>query len=146
MTDTSQYPLFADLPALTEDELDDATFRGRDRAWVALAGLFDELAEGGLTYKALGDRLQRSKSQVQRWLACPQNMTLQSMSLLAEGLDADLTISLRRRLVEAIANQCHPAEAAKAYVDLNNYLSRGVPMGSANNSTYLKAKWNSGDA
>lgn len=110
----SQYPLFCDLPPLSEDELEDARFRGKDLGWSIIAAVYDEcVLKGGITYQALGDRIGRSKQQVQKWIDGPQNMTLQSLSLLAEGMDADLKISVDRRPFTQLVNQCHPADEAR---------------------------------
>jgi transcriptional regulator with XRE-family HTH domain len=101
---------------LTLDELDDAGFRARDLAWsVVLDEFTKQHEEIGLTYKALGDRIGRSKSQVQRWLASPFNMSIRSLGLLAEGLDVELLIELKDRSApQSRANYLHPAEEAKA--------------------------------
>lgn len=105
----------ADLPPLDEDDRDDACFRAQDRAWSTLARLFDHYSrEEGLTYEALGKRIKRSKSQVQRWLSSSFNMNLKSLGLLAEGLDADLVIEVHARVgTNERSNYCHPQEAAQ---------------------------------
>lgn len=122
--DTEQFSLFSDLPALTEEERDDARFRGKDLFWSRLVGLYDEIAEtdASLSYQTLGDRVGLSRSQVQRWLDSPQNMTLQSAALLAEGLDADFAFDIVRRHLAASSNECHPADAAAANAELRLYL------------------------
>ena len=89
----------AEMPELSQDDLTDAGFRARDRAWAALADLIDQLREEeGITYKKLGHRIGKKKSQVHKWLNSPCNVTLYSLGLLAEGMDADLNIDLSRRL------------------------------------------------
>lgn len=109
------------LVPLTEDQIADARFRAKDRAWAAVAGLFDCKSEqDGLTYQTLADRVGRKKSQVHRWIDCSGNMTLESLGLLAEGLDADLTISLEPFVHAATgSNHCHPATMAAAMCNLN---------------------------
>lgn len=106
----------ADLPVLDDDERDDACFRGRDRAWSALVGLYDHYHRSqGLSYEKLAKRISRTRSQVQRWLSSPFNMNLKSFGLLAEGLDADLVIEVVPRLPERQgSNQCHPRDEAYA--------------------------------
>ena len=106
----------ANLPALDEDEQEDACFRARDRAWAALAGLFQHYRETeGFNYRQLGDRIGRRRAQVQRWLSSPFNMNLQSIGLLAEGMNADLRIEVVPRVTVVGTNQCHPSEEAKAW-------------------------------
>lgn len=102
--------VIAELPQLDDDERDDAAFRARDRAWAALVNLFDEYSRSqGLTYEALGKRVKRSKSQVQRWLSSPFGMNIKSLGLLAEGLDADLIIEVTPRQASSPrANHKHP--------------------------------------
>ncbi|HEX8578492.1 MAG TPA: hypothetical protein VF655_02720, partial [Allosphingosinicella sp.] len=61
------------------------------------------------TYEKLGARIKRSKSHVQRWLSSPFNMSLKSLGLLAEALDAELVITLEPR--SAKQTSCgHPGE------------------------------------
>lgn len=111
----SQLSLFAQLPALTADEVEDAEFRTKDRAWAALIELFeDRKEEDGLNFQILGDRIGRSRSQVQRWLRFSGNMTLGSIGLLAEGMDADLEIQLNKRcLHNSLKNHVHPSDHAR---------------------------------
>lgn len=106
----------ADLPPLSEDERDDAAFRGRDRAWSAVAELFDHYRRTeNLTYSALGQRINKSRSQVQRWISSPFGMNMASLGLLAEGLNADLDIRLTPRVSVCWgSNHHHPREAAKS--------------------------------
>lgn len=105
-------PGVLNMPKLSADELSDAGFRARDRAWAALADLFDQLQEEEhLTYDELGKRIGKKKSQVHRWLASPCNVTLQSLGLLAEGMNADLYIQLVKRLQNA-GNSFHECESA----------------------------------
>ncbi|HEY7809349.1 MAG TPA: hypothetical protein VIA98_03105 [Allosphingosinicella sp.] len=100
----------AHLPVLSEEQRDDAALRAQDLAWSLLAGLFDQYAATQkLTYEKLGARIKRSKSHVQRWLSSPFNMSLKSLGLLAEALDAELVITLEPR--SAKRTSCgHPAE------------------------------------
>lgn len=101
-----------DMPKLNPDDVADAGFRARDRAWAALADLFEHLREEeNLTYEELGKRIGKKKSQVHRWLSSPSNVTLQSFGLLAEGMDSDLNIELIRRLGSR-ANTFHQCESA----------------------------------
>ena len=117
--DEKLHVAMGDLPALTLDEQDDAAFRARDRAWAAVVGLFDQYAVSqGLTYKSLGDRIGRKRSQVQRWLGSAFNINTASLGLLAEGLNADIIIELRPRVAKHWSdNKCHPSEEARAFVD-----------------------------
>jgi hypothetical protein len=103
----------ADLPALNEEERDDAAFRAKDLAWAALAQIFDFYAETQkLTYEKVGQRIKRSKSHIQRWFASPFNMSLKSLGLLAEALNADLIITLIPRAQPARGqNHFHPLHA-----------------------------------
>lgn len=107
----------AELPPLDEDQRDDACYRGRDRAWSGLVSLYDHYNRSqGLTYEALGKRIKRSRSQVQRWLSSSYNMNLKSLGLLAEGMDADLMIEVKPRGSSTYeTNYCHPREAARAH-------------------------------
>lgn len=109
----------SELPALTQDEREVAAFRARDLLWAVIGDLFDRRQEEeGLTFAALGRRIGRSRTQVQKWLSSPHNMTMQSAGLLAEGLCADLMVQVEPRVHVAIHgyNHCHPADAAKALV------------------------------
>lgn len=100
------------LPALDREEIADASFRARDRAWVAIAGEFEDRSENeNLTYQTLAKRIGRSKAQVHRWLDSSCNMTLRSLGLLAEGLDVNLDILVSKR-GRPLTNQCHPSESA----------------------------------
>lgn len=103
----------ADLPVLNVEERDDAAFRAKDLAWSALARIFDHYAETQkLTYEKVGQRIKRSKSHIQRWFASPFNMSLKSLGLLAEALNADLMISLiPRDQLKGGNNQFHPLHA-----------------------------------
>lgn len=120
MTDPRQLAFLANLPPLTREEQDDACFRVRDRLWAEIGSLYDQYEEEqDLSYADVGRRISRSRSQVQRWLAAPMNMTLSSAGLLAEGLDADLLVLLQPRAAgePMRANRIHPCEAAKARVE-----------------------------
>jgi hypothetical protein len=114
----SKIAKIADLPALTEEQRDDAAFRARDLGWSALVRAFDHrVSTERLTYQALGQRIKRSRSHVQRWLSSPFNLSLGSLGLLAEGLNADLVISLEPRVPIPLGkNSCHPSEAADGTV------------------------------
>lgn len=106
------------LPQLSEEELEDACFRARDRAWAAVAGQFQDLAESeGLTYETLAKRIGRKRSQVHRWLNSACNMTLGSVGLLAEGMNSDIDISVAPR-PQVPTNRCHPAESAAIQVKI----------------------------
>ena len=106
----------ADLPALSEEEQKLAAFRARDVLWALIGDLFDRYREEELlTFAALGRRVGRSRSQVQRWLSSPNNLTLQSAGLLAEGLDADFCMTIQPRVEEKFGNNySHPCETAAA--------------------------------
>ncbi|MBL0967966.1 MAG: helix-turn-helix transcriptional regulator [Brevundimonas sp.] len=109
----------AELPVLTNDEMDDALFRVRDRLWASLGDLFDrQKEEQGLTYAELARRINRTRSQVQRWLGMSHNMTVASAGLLAEGMDADLEIVVTPRKFSAVivGNYAHPCEDARMFV------------------------------
>lgn len=107
----------AELPKLTIEEAGDASFRLRDRLWASVGDLFDAKAEEeGLTFAAVGRRIGRSRSQVQRWLASPTNMTSASAGLLAEGLDAEFVIHLEPRSERGPSNYIHPCEDARVFL------------------------------
>lgn len=113
-----QLSLFALLPILDEEEREDAEFRAKDRAWAALIDVFEDRKQlDGLNYQVLGDRIGRSRKQVQRWLASSVNMTLSSVGLLAEGMDADLFIDIRKRQAgPLLPNHVHPSEAVSVWL------------------------------
>ena len=106
------------MPILTEDEIDDALFRGRDRAWAAAAGMFDHKRETQkLTYQGLANRIDRRKSQVHYWFSGARNMTLKTLGLLAEGMDTDLEIRLVPRMMPiGNENYCHPSTMAASMI------------------------------
>lgn len=116
MPQTEHLSPSAKVPPLSTEEIDDAAFRASDLAWsVVLDEFTKQQEEAGLTYKALGDRICRSKSQVQRWLSSPFSMNIRSLGLLAEGLGVDLEIDLKKRSKpDPFLNYSHPAEQAKA--------------------------------
>lgn len=133
MTMTEIIPI-GNLQQLDEEARDDACYRARDRAWSALVILYEQYYRTQkLSYEALGRRINRSRSQVQRWLSSSYNMNLTSLGLLAEGLDADLIIEVRPRLpLCAALPRCHPREAAKARA-----ATRSVTLTSAENRVRL---------
>lgn len=109
---SNQHVRISSLPTLTHEEIEDARFRARDRAWATIAGLFEDLSDTeDLTYEALATRIGRKKSQVHRWLDSSCNMTLQSVGLLAEGLNVDLVFLAQPR-ERVRSNSCHPSESA----------------------------------
>lgn len=105
---------------LTEDEIDEACFDAKDKAWVAVVDLFDQKREvESITYQSLADRIGRKKTQVHRWVDSSSNMTLQSLGLIAAGMDATVSIKLTpRKFDPALRNYCHPAESAAEIVSL----------------------------
>lgn len=112
----------AKMHPLTHEEAEDAAFRVRDRLWAEIADLFDKLQEEhGLTYADLGRRIGRSRSQVQRWLDAPINMTMSSAGLLIEGLNADIEVRICERL-ERLTNRAHPCDEAAAHLVYRTYL------------------------
>lgn len=113
-----QLPLFSTLPHLDLDELEDAEFRGKDLGWASLVAVYEDRKENdALNYEKLGKRIKRSRAQVQRWLSSPVNLTLRTLGLLAEGMDADLSINVTKRIPCPVsANYCHPSEAAAATI------------------------------
>lgn len=116
----------AELPVLSEEQRDDAAFRAKDLGWAAVVRLFDHYADTQkLSYQKLGERIKRSRSHVQRWLASPFNLSLSSLGLLAEGLDADLVISLKpRRSPASGINICHPSQDARGTLISRSLLTR----------------------
>ena len=120
MTERPLTPKLDELPILDEDAVDDARFRSADRHWIELGRLFDRYAqEQGLSYATLARRIRRTRSQVQRWLNAPHNMTFASAGLLAEGLDADFRVQIVPRGPKATAvNYAHPCERAAQDVSL----------------------------
>ncbi|RYZ90712.1 MAG: hypothetical protein EOP06_07585 [Proteobacteria bacterium] len=125
---TDKMTVFQDMPPLTIDEIDDALFRGRDRAWLAAAGMFDQKrVEGNITYQALADRIDRKKSQVHYWLKSASNMTLKTLGLLAEGMDSDLEIRLVPRIAEVgFRNYCHPSVVAENIIVMKSFDDQGI--------------------
>lgn len=117
-TDLGLKAPFATLPQLSEEQVDDAEFQGKDLGWAEVVRIFEtRRAEEKVTLESLGGRIGKPRSQVHRWISSPLNMTMRALGLLAEGLDADLVISLEPRQVPLGGqNHCHPAEAAKAWV------------------------------
>lgn len=114
----------AELPKLDEDALDDAAFRAKDRGWASLARVFDDYRRTqGLSYAQVGRRIGRSRAQVQNWLGSPFNLTLKSLGLLSEALDADLIIDVRPRSTMRHSNYCHPIEEAQSVLQ-----SRTAPV------------------
>lgn len=103
---------------LTPEEVEDACFLARDKAWVAVADIFDQNNEAGtVTYQSLADRVGRKKAQVHRWIDSSCNMTLRSLGLLAAGLNADVVIKLEPKSRSHLGvNHCHPSEDAAAVV------------------------------
>lgn len=138
-----QLPLFVHLPPLDEDERDDAEFRAKDRAWAALIEVFeDRKARDGLNYQILGDRIFRSRKQVQRWLSSSGNMTLGSIGLLAEGMDADLFIDVVKRVaVKPFTNHVHPSEVARATmtIDMKSLAKSAAASGTASVKFEIKS-------
>ena len=110
---------FAALPQLSEEQVEDAEFQGKDLGWSEVVRVFEaRRAEEKITLESLGGRIGKPRSQVHRWISSPLNMTMRALGLLAEGLDADLVLSLRPRETEpAGQNHCHPAEAAKVWIE-----------------------------
>lgn len=126
----------AELPPLDEEERLDAAFRGKDLGWSAIARLFDHYRRTeNLTYSALGERIHRPRSQVQRWIASPFGMNLSTLGILAEGLNADLRIEVVPRTKSVFgANYCHPREAAKSIKLQHLYLTEASSPTVAANS------------
>lgn len=118
-TDLGSKVPFTKLPTLSEEQVDDAEFQGKDLGWSEVVRVFEaRRSEEKVTLESLGGRIGKPRSQVHRWISSPLNMTMRALGLLAEGLDADLVISLQpRKLTPAGQNYCHPAEAAKAWID-----------------------------
>ena len=107
----------AQLPPLGDEARDDASYRAQDRAWSVLVSLFDHYNRTeNLSYEALGRRIKRSRSQIQRWLSSSFNMNMGSFGLLAEGLDADVIIDVRPRS-QADRETRHPREAARVRLE-----------------------------
>jgi hypothetical protein len=111
-----------DLGQLDEDELDDADFRPKDRAWSALVCLFEERkARENLTLEQLGNRIGKSRAEVHRWISSPYKLSFRGFGLLAEGLDADIEINLQPRCtVTRCANVAHPSEMARSWIELES--------------------------
>jgi hypothetical protein len=122
MTEELECFALAKLPALSREEQDDAAFRAQDLAWAAVVDAFIQRQENEeLTYKGLGDRIERSKSQVQRWLSSAYGMNIRSLGLLAEGLNSDLVIELHPRTDAAVGrNHLHPFQQARS--ELRNHI------------------------
>jgi hypothetical protein len=108
-------PALSGLPALSELELEDASFRAQDRGWAAVVDLYQRREEAeGITYQSLATRVGRKRQQIQRWLTSAFNMNMRSLGLLAEGLNSDVVITLIPRGPEALGrNYIHPSERAR---------------------------------
>ena len=114
-----EHQKITDLPALTEEQVDDARFRTQDQLWAVIGDLFDKRAETeNLNYAELARRIGRTRSQVQRWLTSSHNMTACSAGLLAEGLNADLNVELVPRIqsVNRSVNYSHPCDDAHVFI------------------------------
>lgn len=111
---------------LCDEMLDDAAFAARDEAWAAMVELFDDLAERDeISYKTLAERINRSRSQVHRWLNSSSNVTLKSLGLIATGMNADVQIKLCPvTQPEYGQNECHPADSAAASIEFDNWSIR----------------------
>lgn len=115
-TETAKRQWIIDLSPLEEDEIEDAEFRGKDRAWSSLVKLFEERrVSEGLTFEQLGRRIGKPKTQVHRWMSSPFKMTLRAYGLLAEGLNGEIFIDVcaRRSQIDG-CNHFHPSERARA--------------------------------
>jgi transcriptional regulator with XRE-family HTH domain len=136
MVDHLNWRPFSELDTLDQDEIDDAEFRPRDRAWAGLVRLFNERKRlEGLTYEQLGDRIGKPRAQVHRWLSSSMKTTMKSLGLLAEGLDADLVIDIIPRIEhDTSTNQAHPSEFAKVLVQLKSIYSDTVSLRPAGGS------------
>lgn len=131
----------ARFPALNLNELDDAEFRAKDRAWSSLVSFYEEAKEAdpALSYESIGRRIKRSRKQVQRWLNSPFNMTLKSFGLLAEGLNADFSIRLIPREEVVGVNYCHPSEDAR--IALQPLEVPSTASGAATSDIMSRATW-----
>ncbi|SEN89544.1 helix-turn-helix domain-containing protein [Actinacidiphila rubida] len=58
------------------------------------------LAAKGVSHAQLADRLGVSEGRVLQWLAGEADLTVRSLAMLAEGLDAQVEISIRPREIE----------------------------------------------
>ena len=80
--------------------------RNRNRVFEAIHKLYIRLAdEGKINQKRLAKRLGKNKTQINRWLSEPSNLTLDSISDLLLAMNAEITdfdtILLEERLMEA---------------------------------------------
>lgn len=130
MVDHPEWRQLSLLPKLDEDEIDDAEFRPRDRAWASLVRIFNERKRTeGLTYEQLGERIGKPRAQVHRWLSSSMKTTMKSLGLLAEGLDSDIVIDVVPRVeLDVQTNQAHPQEFAKALVQIRRIYANTVTV------------------
>lgn len=121
MLEEGHYRVLTTLPPLDQEDIEDAEFRAKDRAWSSLVRVFEAHRErDGLTFDQLGKRVDRERTQVHRWFSSPMKMTLRALGLLAEGLDADIEIRVIPRKPEArCPNHLHPSEAAQTMLKFN---------------------------
>lgn len=83
---------------LPEEDLEDAEFRGKDLAWSQLVKFFNLKKErDGFTQRELAAKVGITEARVSQMLKAPFNMTLQTLGVLAEGMDLDLNIVLKER-------------------------------------------------
>ena len=83
------------------------------QAAVSIEGL---LAARGISHAQLADRLGVSEGRVHQMLAGEADLTVRSLALLAEGLDAQVEISVRPRPpAPARAHEPHGAKGARVF-------------------------------
>jgi transcriptional regulator with XRE-family HTH domain len=80
---------------LTAQELERfGTARARDAAYDAVMTLWRDRKSKGLTQKLLAEKIGRDRGWVSRYLRGPGNWTLKTLGAFAQGLDAEVEISI----------------------------------------------------
>ena len=83
--------------------------RLKNRFFEALTSFFAQEAEGRhLTKRVLAEKLKRDPAQITRWLSEPSNLTLETISDLLLGLEAEMDPQITRFADRPKANFVHP--------------------------------------
>lgn len=79
---------------MTCEDLEDAQFRLKDRAWAVLVGFIDE---HHITSKTLSERTGLPQVCFDEVMKTPSLMTMEMFGVIAAALDCDFNISLASR-------------------------------------------------
>lgn len=83
--------------------------RLKNRFFEALTSFFAQEAESRhLTKRGLAEKLKRDPAQITRWLSEPSNLTLETISDLLLGLEAEMDPQIVRFADRPKANYMHP--------------------------------------